>query len=62
MSDQALLSQLESKDLNERLLAIKRIGMHYDPAMAEHLVKRLKDPNPKIREACVLSLGAIGNE
>ncbi|MHA1777480.1 MAG: hypothetical protein DRO88_11130 [Promethearchaeia archaeon] len=52
-----LLQQLQSDDLNSKLLAIKRLGMIYDDeSIIEPLLNLLLDENPKIREAAILSL------
>ena len=57
-----LLTQLETGDIKEKLIAIKRIGTQYDAKLSQFLEPYIEDPNPKIRESIIYALGALGKK
>jgi HEAT repeat protein len=51
---------LSDSNIELRITAIKRIGMSFNPKYIPDLLNLLKDPDTRIREVTIQSLGAIG--
>jgi HEAT repeat protein/predicted amidohydrolase len=52
--------QLTDPDAEHRLLAVKRIGMNFNPKYIPQILNATKDPDARVREAALEALGAIG--